>query len=106
VKDKLGSILKFCLYLFVFIFCQPTSAVTDKEFCDLRADLMLGVAQARDEGVPKRQVRKFMEQKSNIKLPPTFDVYVDAVYENRKYKPNELKTISLYSCYKEFGILK
>lgn len=106
MSNGLSLIPKFYLSFFLFLLCQPASAATDKEICDLRANLMLGVAQARDEGIPKRNVRKYVEQKTNINFPPSFDIYVDAVYQNRKYKPNELKTISLYSCYKEFGIIK
>lgn len=67
---------------------------------------MASIAQERDKGKSKKQVKQLIKNKLNGQLPTAFDTYLDAVYEGKKYSPNEIKTISLYSCYQEFGLIK
>lgn len=97
---------KALFFISAFFICSQSFAVSNKEICDTRAELLFKIAQARDEGVSKKQVKSFIERKYKIQLPAAFDIYVDATYEGRKYNPDEIKTISLYSCYKEYWIIK
>jgi len=90
----------------VFLASANVWAVSDKEICDVRGDLMASIAKARDQGTTKRQVRRVVQDNLRVPLPATFDTYVNAVYAGKEYGPEDIKTIALYSCYKEFGLIK
>ena len=81
-------------------------AMSNKDICNLRANLIEDIAKERDKGKSKNQINKAMRNNLNYQLPSAFDKYLNAVYDGKKYTPNELKTISLYSCYQEFGLIK
>lgn len=94
------------LTVFMVFFSAQSLAISNKEICNIRADLMESIANERDKGKSKEQAKKLIKNNLNSQLPPAFDMYLDAVYEGQKYSPNEIKTISLYSCYQEFGLIK
>lgn len=81
-------------------------AVSDKEICKIRGDVMAAIAKARDQGATKQQVRRVVQDSLKVPLPAGFDTYVNAVYAGKEYGPEDMKTIALYSCYKEFGLIK
>lgn len=90
----------------MMIFSAQSLAISNKEICNTRADLMASIAEERDKGKSKKQVKQLIKKNSNLQLPAAFDTYLDAVYEGKKYSPSEIKIISLYSCYQEFGLIK
>ena len=94
------------LTAFMVSFSMQSLAISNKEICNARADLMASIAHERDKGKSKKQVKQMMKNNLNSQLPPAFDTYLDAVYEGKKYSPNEIKIISLYSCHQEFGLIK
>lgn len=67
---------------------------------------MAAIAKARDQGATKQQVRRVVQDSLKVPLPAGFDTYVNAVYAGKEYGPEDMKTIALYSCYKEFGLIR
>ena len=114
VKGLLTSMLLMAIYMKkqiaflagVFLASASAWAVSDKEICDVRGDLMASIAKARDQGTTKRQVRRVVQDSLRVPLPAAFDTYVDAVYAGKQYGPDDIRTIAIYSCYKEFGLIK
>lgn len=92
--------------LLLMITTSQSYAMSDREICEIRANIMTSIAKERDAGTPKKKVKKIIKQKLGEQLPDSFELYVDAVYENPKMSPTDMRTISLYSCYQEFGIIK
>lgn len=80
-------------------------AMSDKDICQMRAELMGAMAIERDKGKTKTQVKALINKNMKQKLPKSFDIYIDAVFEFKEASPNKMKEISLYSCYQEFGLL-
>ena len=47
-----------------------------------------------------------MKKNFGSNLPSSFDVYLDIVYKEKNINPSDMKKVFLYSCYKEFGLIK
>ena len=60
----------------------------------------------RDAGKSKKQVKDVIIRRFGRSLPSSVDSLVDAVYETRELSPADAGTISLYLCYKEFGLIE
>lgn len=81
-------------------------AMSDKDICEARASTMQAIAVERDAGKTKKQVKAIMKSKFGSSLPNSFDVYLDIVYKEKSITPTDMRTVFLYSCYKEFGLIK
>lgn len=100
---KANSFL-FTVALFLSL---PSLAMSDKEICRMRGDLMHSIAIARDAGKTQKQVKKVLSDAFGQKLPSNTDIYIKLVYEESKgMNPEDVKTVTIYSCYKEFGLIK
>lgn len=80
--------------------------MSDRDICEARASTMQAIATERDAGKTKKQVKAIMKKKFGHNLPSSFDVYLDIVYKEKDIKPSDMRTVFLYSCYQEFGIIK
>lgn len=67
---------------------------------------MEAVAVERDAGKSKKQVKAMVKKNFGSNLPSSFDAYLDIVYKEKDIKPSGIKNVFLYSCYKEFGLIK
>lgn len=88
------------------ISCTHSYAMSDKEICEARAATMQSVAVERDTGKTKKQVKAIMKNQFGKNLPDSFDLYLDTIYKEKSIKPADIRTIILYSCYQEFGLIK
>jgi hypothetical protein len=96
----------FALLFFTLFYTSQSAAMTDKEICDARANIMEYMATERDSGKNKKQVKKLIQKRIGIQLPKSFEIYIDAVFEFPEASPKKMRDISLYSCYQEFGLIK
>lgn len=98
---------KFSKIVLVFlIYSNQLHAMSDKEICKLRSDLIMAVSMERDAGKSKREVKEVIIKKFGRSLPSSAISLVDAIYETREVSPVDAGTISLYLCYKEFGLIE
>ena len=81
-------------------------AMSDQDICEVRASTMQAIAAERDAGKTKNQVKASMKKNFGSNLPSSFDVYLDIVYKEKNINPSDMKKVFLYSCYKEFGLIK
>ena len=88
------------------IFCIHSYAMSDKEICEARADTMQAIAVERDAGKSKKQIKSILKNKFGKNLPESIDLYLDAIYKEKSIKPTDIRIVSLYSCYQEFGLIK
>lgn len=88
-----------------FIFSTTSHGASLDEICVLRAQTIKTMAQQREKGYSKAQVktqiRNIYKKHLNTDLPPSFDLYLEAVYENRRFSPEELSIIALKTCLAE-----
>ena len=96
----------FIFSLLFGVFCSNSYAISNIEICEMRASIMQSIAYERDGGMSKKEVKRTFKSKLGKDLPVSFDAYVDAIYEKRNIKPEDIKTVILHSCYKEFGLIK
>ena len=64
----------------------------------------MAVSMERDAGKSKREAKEVIK-KFGRSLPSSAIGLVDVIYETREVSPADAGTISLYLCYKEFGLI-
>jgi hypothetical protein len=99
----------FAILFFASFYTSQSAAMTDREICKIRAEIVEHMALERDAGRNKKQVKvnvqKAIKKKLNMQLPKSFDIYLDGVFEFREISPERTKDIVLYTCYQEFGLI-
>lgn len=77
-------------------------ALTDSEICSFRGQMVQSLAQARDEGKSEKQTErevKAVMRKVFPKIkPPDFQTYIRLVYDNRDIRPDQLRTVTEFTC--------
>jgi hypothetical protein len=75
----------------------PPASATEAEICEIRAALLGSVAQERDKGVSKLEVKRMLGKKLS-----GMSGYIDLVYDQMKgMNPKEVAAFTKYACSKE-----
>ena len=91
----------FALTFATFAMFSAQASATDPEICQIRGALMGSVAQERDKGVSKAEVKRIFTRKFGGKFSG-FRGYVDLVYNEMKdMSPNEVAKFTVFACNRE-----